>query len=359
MGGSPIAGAWADHFNEIDNTGSKITETGSQNDFAVIDFASDLSSYGSFGTYVDYAGGQVHLTGYPSSAHGVQTDQTGTVQANAIYDTLDYVSVAPSPGNSGGPLWLDLGTALAPQPYVVGIVSTSGWAVQLTGADMSTISSWEAADSYLWTGSGAQLLHARQGAASVVGGAGDDTITGWSGDDTLFGSGGDDSIVGGTAFNQVNGNAGDDVIVGNSQVGDWLLGGQGNDQIDARASTGNNVINGNLGDDTLFGGSGADSLRGGQGDDVIHAGSGADWISGDLGDNIILGGAGVNIFRAGAGHDQISGWHAGDEVQIASGVGFSVTQVSTDVHINFSNGGEMDLLNVQVSSLQPNWIVTA
>ena len=86
------------------------------------------------------------------------------------------------------------------------------------------------------------------------------------------------------------------------------------------------------------------------------AGSGADWISGDLGNNTIYGGQGMDTFRAGAGHDVVNGWHSGDHVQLDSGVTYTATQVNGDVHIVFSNGGEMDLINVQQSALQTGWI---
>jgi hypothetical protein len=202
-------------------------------------------------------------------------------------------------------------------------------------------------------------LQASAGQTSLVGGAGDDTLSGWSGSATLFGGDGNDSISGGLGFNRVNGNKGDDTIIGHSASGDWLLGGQGNDLIDASGSTGNNIINGNLGNDTVTGGAGADVLRGGQGDDVIHAGAGNPWIAGDLGNNTIYGGQGLDTFRAGSGHDLINGWHAGDQVQVASGVTWTTAQVNGAVHITFSSGGEMDLLNTQLSSLQPGWIVSA
>jgi len=196
--------------------------------------------------------------------------------------------------------------------------------------------------------------------AVYTGTANADTIVGADGaNNALFGGDGADSITGGTGFDRVNGNKGDDVILGRSAAGDWLSGGQGNDLIDASASHGNNIANGNLGGDTLTGGAGADTLRGGQGDDVIHAGLGGDWISGDLGNNTIFGGQGMDTFHATAGHDSVTGWHAGDHVQVDSGVTFAVAQVNGDAHITFSTGGEMDLLNTQVSSLQAGWIVAA
>jgi Ca2+-binding RTX toxin-like protein len=212
------------------------------------------------------------------------------------------------------------------------------------------------------------------GANSLFGGGGDDTIVGGDGGNTLFGGDGNDFIHGGFGFNRVNGNVGDDTIIGVSTSGDWLSGGQGNDMINVSnpgtyifvngvqkpaTSTGNNIINGNLGNDTIFGGAGADSLRGGQGDDVIHAGSGSDWITGDLGSNTIYGGQGPDTFWVSAGHDIVNGWHAGDQVQIASGLTYTVTQVNADVRVNLSNGGEIDLIGVQKSSLPSGWIVNA
>jgi len=77
----------------------------------------------------------------------------------------------------------------------------------------------------------------------------------------LFGADGNDSITGGVGFDRVNGNKGDDVILGHSQTGDWLLGGQGNDVVNAFQSTGHNILNGNIGADTLFGGLGGDTLH--------------------------------------------------------------------------------------------------
>lgn len=208
-------------------------------------------------------------------------------------------------------------------------------------------------------GVGDETMVGQNGDDSMAGGGGNDQIDGGDGSNTLFGGDGDDSIAGGSGFDRVNGNVGDDTVVGHSAVGDWLSGGQGQDTIDASASTGNNIINGNLGNDTIIGGSGADSLRGGQGDDVIHAGSGNDWITGDLGTNTIFGGQGLDTVRASAGHDIVNGWHAGDRVEFASGLTYTVTQVNADVHINFSNGGEIDLIGVQKPSLPSGWIVSA
>jgi Ca2+-binding RTX toxin-like protein len=223
-------------------------------------------------------------------------------------------------------------------------------------------------DSNPYTNGGAVADTGSTGSASTPAASTTHDVTGTAAADTLTGQAdvanhirgdaGNDSIVGGNQFNDINGNQGADTIVGHSTVGDWLLGGQGHDSIDASASTGANVLNGNIGADTLVGGSGADTLRGGQGDDVIHAGNGDNvWISGDLGNNTIYGGQGTDTFHATAGHDVVNGWHAGDHIQHDSGVTYQVSQVNADVHVTFSNGGEIDLLNTQQSSLQSGWIV--
>jgi V8-like Glu-specific endopeptidase len=145
-----IDSKWITHFNQINDSRDLITQAASQSDYAIIDFATNLSSYGAFGVETGYGGGTVHVTGYPAAAGGAQTDQVGTVSLDPFYSVLDYGTVSVSPGNSGGPLWVNLGTASNPLPYVVGVVSTDGYAVQLTAADFATIQGWEAADSSLW-----------------------------------------------------------------------------------------------------------------------------------------------------------------------------------------------------------------
>jgi V8-like Glu-specific endopeptidase len=145
-----IGGSMVWHYYEVNDRNNQLSKQQSQYDFAVIDFAADLSSYGTFGGWQNYGGGTVHMSGYPANAGHQQTDQVGTVSLDPIYSVLDYGTVAASPGNSGGPLWINQGTAQNPLPYVTGIVSTTGYACQLTSADWQTINSWEQADSYLW-----------------------------------------------------------------------------------------------------------------------------------------------------------------------------------------------------------------
>lgn len=201
-------------------------------------------------------------------------------------------------------------------------------------------------------------------AGGLIGGPGADNLAGVLGAaNYIRGADGNDTLTGGDRFNDVNGNKGEDSIVGRSQTGDWLLGGQGNDQIDASASSGRNILNGNMGVDTVTGGSGGDTLRGGQGDDLIRGGAGDDLIFGDLGVNTITGGAGADIFRNGAGvaRDLITDFNLaeGDRVQIDAHLTYAASQVGGDVEIAVSNGDVLVLQNASLSTLGDGWLIHA
>jgi Ca2+-binding RTX toxin-like protein len=198
----------------------------------------------------------------------------------------------------------------------------------------------------------------------LIGGPGADNLVGGTGAaNYIRGGDGADTLTGGDGFNDVNGNKGDDVIVGRSRTGDWLLGGQGNDQIDASASSGHNFLNGNLGTVTVAGGTAGDILRGGQGDDVIGGGAGDDLIFGDLGGNTITGGAGADTFHNGAGvaRDLVTDFNLaeGDRVQIDAGLTYTAAQAGADVEVAVSNGDVIVLQGANLSALGGGWLVQA
>lgn len=250
------------------------------------------------------------------------------------------------------------------------------WAASISGGSVSVPSlvSWAYTDDNtsmrnaffggpdtITGGAQGDLLRGYGGNDSISGAGGNDTLDGGAGSNVLFGGDGNDYIYAGAdGFNRVNGNQGQDTIIGQSIVGDWLLGGQGNDQISATASTGHNIINGSMGNDTVTGGSGGDTLRGGQGDDVIHGGSGADLIFGDLGNNTISGGGGGDTYHSGNGvaQDTITDFNLaqGDYIQIAAGLTWTTSQVGADARVNVSNGDVMILQNVTLSTLHTGWI---
>jgi Ca2+-binding RTX toxin-like protein len=254
----------------------------------------------------------------------VAVDRAGNVSAaSAPFHLLIGPDAVPAPGPS---------TAPAPPPPP---------AEPTNGADDLTAS---AANPVIWAGQG------------------DDTLRGGDANDSLYAGQGDDLVIGGTAANEVNGNQGQDTLVGRSRVGDFLMGGQGDDLIDLTASAAHNRANGNLGDDLIRGGSGGDTLWGGQGDDVIVGGAGADWISGDRGENTVTGGAGADVFHALApGHTRVTDFNVaeGDRVQVDLGQAYEVRQVGADTVVDLGHGGQLLLEGVRAGSLSPGWIFQA
>jgi Ca2+-binding RTX toxin-like protein len=253
--GNQITGNFVEHYYQINNVGDVMSQQQSQYDFAIIDFAQNLSSYGYFGVETGYGGGTVHMTGYPDIYSGFQSDQVGYVYQDPSYSVLDYGTVTSHPGNSGGPIWVDEGSLGNPLPYVVGVVSTSGWATQLTAQDLQTIQNWESQDAYLWAapppppgGGGPPLLSSGttilgtngndiiSASHTVVGQPrptdGPDAIYGFFGNDRLSGLGGNDSLYGGPGNDTLDGGPGND----------WMSGGPGKDTFVFRTGFGDDVI---------------------------------------------------------------------------------------------------------------------
>jgi hypothetical protein len=189
------------------------------------------------------------VTGYPAADTGLQTDQVGTVVKDPVYALLDYGSVSISPGNSGGPLWIDSNSTAIPQPggpasdpVVVGVVSTSGWATQLTAADWNTIQAWEQQDASLWTSSSSTDI-------AVL-----DTTTHQNVPASAQPYSGP---VAGLQHQYVY--PGSDNVNISVSDDDWFLhGGPGNDAIASHG--GYNVLDGGTGSNFLTGGSGTDTF---------------------------------------------------------------------------------------------------
>jgi hypothetical protein len=123
------------------------------------------------------------------------------------------------------------------------------------GVEGATI---EAADDYLFGGTGDDLLR---------GGSGDDFLQGDAGRDTLIGGAGNDLLQGGTDRDELRGGVGDDLLQGDG---------------------GRDTLIGGAGDDFLFGGRGSDNLRAGTGNDLLQGGSGNDTVHGGSGDDTLV-----------------------------------------------------------------------
>ena len=104
----------------------------------------------------------------------------------------------------------------------------------------------------------------------------------------------------------------------------WIKGGDGDDQLSARADGGSRIeggagnviiigrdyadhLRGGDGADSILGGGGADDINGNTGDDTIHGGAGDDWIAGGQHNDLLLGGAGADLVLGNLGNDTLYG----------------------------------------------------
>ncbi len=131
-------------------------------------------------------------------------------------------------------------------------------------------------------------------ADSVLGGAGNDTIDAGLGDDTIDAGSGDDSVAGGTGNDRLLGNDGNDTLAGGDGA-DSLAGGANDDS-----------LTGGIGGDTLEGDLGEDTLRGEDGADTLTGNAGNDSLDGGAGDDSVIGGDGRDTVDAGEGDDFIN-----------------------------------------------------
>lgn len=197
-------------------------------------------------------------------------------------------------------------------------------------------------------GSGSDTINlwSSPAAATVLGGAGNDTITGGGGADHLSGGDGTDLIYGG---------GGDDYIYGSTEFSDgtagernYLYGEGGADLIvGSRVSSGYNYIDGGTGNDVIWGGNGSDALAGGDDNDAIYGG----YYGADAGDTIV-GGAGDDVLHGEGGNDSIYGGDGNDILFGGMGTDYLDGQGNMDILFGGANrdadtlhgGGGADLL---------------
>jgi len=244
-------------------------------------------------------------------------------------------------------------------------------------------------DAVIATGPGADIISADGGNGttglaldptvgfSAFGGTGDDTLTGGAslvvvapslldggaGDDKFVQTAtiGSDDIVGGTGFDTVDysvrlaavnvticslpagagctGDDGDVVLVEADTVNDdveIVLGGKGNDTLDARGAPCSNELS----PATL-----KCTLKGNDGDDILVGSAFADLLDGGIGDDIMQGGLGNDTFVGGAGTDTVSYALRTTTVKVSLD--------ATKLWVPFTNGatGEFDSIGVDVENL--------
>jgi Ca2+-binding RTX toxin-like protein len=103
-----------------------------------------------------------------------------------------------------------------------------------------------------------------------------------------------------------------DEVISTLGGNDYVAGGAGADLIDA--GTGDDEVFSGGGNDTVFGNAGNDNLYGGAGDDTLSAGVGNDYMQGDAGNDTLHAGAGDDFLRGDAGNDTVYGGDGNDSV---------------------------------------------
>lgn len=154
-----------------------------------------------------------------------------------------------------------------------------------------------------------------------------------TGDDPLDGRGNskDNVLAGNDGDNHLDGSSGDDVV----------LGGLGNDTLEG--SSGHDTLCGGDGDDSIIGSSGNDSLDGGAGNDVLIAGSGHDTLEGNEGNDTLKGGSGSDtVMDGGEGDDQLEGDSGSDSIEGGAGSDSILGGSGSD---NLSGGADNDTIS--------------
>lgn len=114
----------------------------------------------------------------------------------------------------------------------------------------------------------------------------------------------DDTIIGGAGNDQINASGGANVIWGDN-VGEQDLAAGGNDVLSSLG--GNDVLYGGGGADRIFPGAGDDYVNAGQGDDTVSSGAGDDRVFGGLGNDSLFGDEGNDVLVGGGGADMLGG----------------------------------------------------
>lgn len=247
----------------------------------------------------------------------------------------------------------------------------------------------EAGNDSLSGGDGSDEIWGGIGADTLDGGAGDDALIigsgdlafGGAGDDVFYaydnqGTGGTATIVGGEAGEDLtdptNGGDGDYLDLGWNGTGpvtapitvtfsgdeagtatggatgvvfseiEQIATGEGNDIIDASATTNGTTIFANGGNDSITGGAGNDALFGGDGADTLAGGAGNDNLDLGLNDNV----TDTVVFSDGAGNDVITNFTA----PIDNGNGTYTTGDKFDVSaLTDATGNPVNAADVVVS----------
>lgn len=226
---------------------------------------------------------------------------------------------------------LATGTLLNKQTQIDSLISIER-ATLTGGASGNIINASRFTGNTLLNGlAGNDSLTGGSGNDTLDGGLGNDTLSGEDGNDTLTGGIGDDILAGGLGVDRVfeSGNVnftltdtkltGNGIDTLNSIENALLIGGAGNNTLDASGFGGTAVLSGGFGNDVLKAGAKNSLLQGESGNDTLIGGAGIDDLRGDNGDDSLEGGGGNDALFGGEGNDTLNGGEGNDDLRGGSG----------------------------------------
>jgi Ca2+-binding RTX toxin-like protein len=233
----------------------------------------------------------------------------------------------------------------------------------ILGSDFADSLSGDDGNDVIFGRDGNDVIRGRAGKDRLFGGNGDDQLFGDNGGDLLLGGPGTDSIDGGRAIDRFSETADTDFTVIGQTVSStvtgtetlvsieviFLIGGPGDNRLDASRATVPVLLIGGAGNDTLGGGSGNDTLVGGVGDDIINGGLGNDNLTGGDGNDGLSGFRGDDFLSGGNGNDLLVGHDGSDTIEGDSGqdtlVGGGGTSIDGDGPDTLTGGDDPDQLD--------------
>ncbi len=317
------------HYNQVQDADDALSQAQTQSDVALIHFGSALVGTAAFqlNTMALTGSTLIQIAGLPDG--GAEVTSTGTVTPAGTLSILAG-EVTLGEGSSGGPLWT---VGADGSLTIVGTVSTSGDADEVTAASAAEVAAWEAQDATTSvantaTASGGAGLYDLTGSSSVLTSLGRDTIQADAGLGVIYAAGATDSVLGGAGGLIVIGGVGSDTVRPGTGAA-TIYGGSGGGVFDA----------GRAGGSVLVAGTGASTLVGGGSGDVLFgspvamtamaAGAGAETIVGGGGAETMTGGSGVTVAFAGTGRDVFTAYEA---------------LAGTLVVVGFKSGDTLDLM---------------
>ena len=177
----------------------------------------------------------------------------------------------------------------------------------------------------------------------IVGGAGNDRIDAGLGNDSVFGGSGNDTLDGGAGNDTLFGDT-HLTVTGGFGTGGGTHGSRGSHGGSTGGVTftydttaiGNDILSGGDGNDVGYGGAGNDTLYGGNGNDALYGDAGNDVLAGGAGNNAEYGGDGDDRFVGGAGADTFFGGAGQDNLDYSA----SGAAVTVNLTTNVLSGGD-------------------